>query len=103
VITARLRGRGATNCCCRARLRVGLRRLRQRRYPSQFSSKLKGRWSCGPPVRSEAREEAPAGAERSSVASSSYGSDSATVPICRIKPNWSSMFHDSAILPPSMR
>jgi hypothetical protein len=38
--------------------------------------------------------EAPAGAECSSGANSSYCSDSATAPICRIKPSWSSMFHD---------
>jgi hypothetical protein len=47
--------------------------------------------------------EAPAGAECSSGARSSYSSDSAITPICRIKPSWSSMFHDWVILPPSMR
>ncbi len=28
---------------------------------------------------------------------------SGTAPSCRIKPSWSSLFRDSAILPPSMR
>jgi hypothetical protein len=47
--------------------------------------------------------EIPARVECSSVASSSYCPNSATAPICRIRPNWSSTVHDSAILPPSMR
>jgi hypothetical protein len=49
--------------CCRDRLRVGRRRLRQRDCPSQFSSKLKGRWSCGSPARRETCEEAKAGSQ----------------------------------------